>query len=69
VFEQGGSSGNVPVIDLSSSSDEQDFIADISWDAEFTRWLFGDLNRDVLGPPGDGKVIILSGSNKEEEAR
>jgi hypothetical protein len=36
---------------------------------EFARWLFGDLNRDVLGPPGDGKVIILSGSNKEEEAR
>jgi hypothetical protein len=54
------------VVDLSSSSDEEDFIVDTSWDAEFARRLFGDLNRDVLGPPDNGKVIILSDSDEEE---
>jgi hypothetical protein len=55
------------VVDLSSSSDEGDLIADVSRDEEFTRRLFGDLNRDVLGPPGDGKIVILSYSDGEEE--
>jgi hypothetical protein len=36
VLEQGGPSGKAPVIDLSSSSDEEDFIADTSRDFEFT---------------------------------
>jgi hypothetical protein len=67
VFEQGDPSGNIPVIDLSSSSDVEDLLADTSRDAEFTRQLFGDLNRDVLGPPGDSKVIILSDSDEKEE--
>jgi hypothetical protein len=58
------------VIDLSSSSDDEDFIADTSQDFEFTQRLYGKLNRDLLGPPGDSKVIILSDSNEErEEAR
>jgi hypothetical protein len=30
VFEQGGPSGNIPVIDLSSSSNEEDFFVDTS---------------------------------------
>jgi hypothetical protein len=30
--------------------------------------MFGDLNRDLLGLPGDNKVIILSDSDEEEEA-
>jgi hypothetical protein len=30
--------------------------------------LFGNLSRDLLGPPSDGKVIILNDSNEEEEA-
>jgi hypothetical protein len=51
------------MIDLSLSSDEENFIADTSHDAEFTRKLFGDLNRNILGPPGDGKVIILDDSD------
>jgi hypothetical protein len=34
---------------------------------EFVRRLFRDLNRSVLGPSGDGKVIILSDSDEEEE--
>jgi hypothetical protein len=29
--------------------------------------LFGDLNRDFLGLLGDGKIIILSDSDEEEE--
>jgi hypothetical protein len=32
VFEQGGPSGNIPVIELSSSSDDEGFFADVSRD-------------------------------------
>jgi hypothetical protein len=56
------------VIDLSLSSDKENIIAGTSRDAEFTKKLFGDLNRDILGPPGDDKVIILDDSNEEKEA-
>jgi hypothetical protein len=55
-----GSSRKAPMVDLSSSSDEGDLITDVSRDEEFARRLFDDLNRDVLGPPGDDKIIILS---------
>jgi hypothetical protein len=48
VFEQGGPSEKVPVVDL--SSDEEGIIPDTSWDEEFIRRLFGDLNRGVLRP-------------------
>jgi hypothetical protein len=27
----------------------------------------GDLNRDILGPPGDGKIIVISDSDDEDE--
>jgi hypothetical protein len=54
-------------VDLSSSSDEEGLIANTSRDEEFTRRLFGDLNCDVLGPPGDDKIIILSDSDEEEK--
>jgi hypothetical protein len=67
VFEQGDPSKKVPVVDMSSSSDEEGLIPATSWDEEFTRRLFGDLNRDVLGLPSDGKVIILSDSDEKEE--
>jgi hypothetical protein len=56
------------MIDLSLSLDEGNFIANTSRDAEFTRKLFGNLNCDILRPPGDGKVIILDDSDGEEEA-
>jgi hypothetical protein len=55
------------VVDLSSSSVEGDIIADVSRGEEFTRRFFGDLNRDVLGPLGDDKIIILSNSDEEKE--
>jgi hypothetical protein len=55
------------VVDLFSSSDEEGLIADVSRDEEFARKIFGDLNSDILGLPGDGKVIILSDSDEEEE--
>jgi hypothetical protein len=38
------------VVDLFSSFDEGDLIANVLWDEEFARKLFGDLNRDILGP-------------------
>jgi hypothetical protein len=47
--------------------DEKNPIPDTSWDAEFAKRLFGDLNYRLLGPPDDGKIIILSDSNEEEE--
>jgi hypothetical protein len=53
-------------MDLSSSSDDEGLIVDVSWDEEFTRRLFGDFNRDVLGPSGDDKIVILSDSDEEE---
>jgi hypothetical protein len=56
------------VIDLSSSSDEEDLITAASRDFEFTQRLFGELNRAVMGPLGNGKLIVLSNS-KEEEVR
>jgi hypothetical protein len=67
VFEQGDPSKKIPVVDLSSSLDEENLIPDTSRDAEFTKRLFSDLNRGLLGPPGDGKIIILSDSDEEEE--
>jgi hypothetical protein len=54
-------------VELTLSSGEEDFIADTSWDEEFTRKLFGDLNRDILGPPGNGKIIVISDSDDEDE--
>jgi hypothetical protein len=55
------------MVDLSSSSDEGYLIVDVSWDEEFARRFFGDLNRDFLGLPDDDKIIILSDSDEEEE--
>jgi hypothetical protein len=63
VFEQGSASGTTPMIDPSS------FIVVTSRDEEFTRKLFGDLNRDILGPPGDDKIIILDDSDDDGEAQ
>jgi hypothetical protein len=59
VFKQDGPFEKAPMVDLSSFLDEEGLIPGTSRD-EFTRRLFGDLNRDVLGPSGDSKVIILS---------
>jgi hypothetical protein len=55
-------------VDLASSSGEEDSFADISRDEELARKLFDDLNRDILGPSGDGKIIVLSDSDNEDEA-
>jgi hypothetical protein len=56
------------VVDL--TSDEKDnTLPDTSRDEEFTRRLFGNLNRGLLRPPSDDNDIILSNSNEEEEAR
>jgi hypothetical protein len=62
----GGASGKAPVIDLSSSSDEKNLITASSRNFEFTQRLFGELNRAVLGSSSDGKIIVLSDSDKEE---
>jgi hypothetical protein len=64
--EQGGPSEPVPVVDLASSSGEEDSVADTSQDEELARKLFGDLNHDIPGPPGDGKIIVLNDSDGED---
>jgi hypothetical protein len=63
VFEQGNASRKTLMIDPSS------FIVDTSRDAELVRKLFGDLNRNILGLPGDGKIIILDDSDDDAEAQ
>jgi hypothetical protein len=63
VFEQGSASGATPV------SGPSLLVVDTSRDEEFARKLFGDLNRDILGPPGDGKIIIINDSNDDDEAQ
>jgi hypothetical protein len=55
------------VVDLSSSLDEEDLIPDTSRDFEFAQCLYDELNRALLGPPGDGQIIILSDSDEEKE--
>jgi hypothetical protein len=44
------------------------WIRDMGCYKEFARMLFNELNHELLGPPSDGNVIILSNSD-EEEAR
>jgi hypothetical protein len=61
MFDQGSASG-VTLVSVPSS-----LIADTSHDEEFTRKLFGDLNRDILGPPGDGKIIIIDDSDDDDD--
>jgi hypothetical protein len=63
VFEQGNASGKIPMLKPSS------FIVDTSRDEELARKLFGDLNGDILRPPGDGKIIILDDSDDGGEAQ
>jgi hypothetical protein len=63
VFEQGNASGKTPMIDPFS------FVIDTSRDMKLARKLFGDLKRDILGPPGDGKIIVLDDSNDNTEAQ
>jgi hypothetical protein len=67
VFEQEDSSRQAPVVFLSSSSDDEGLIPDTSCDEELVRRLFGDFNHNILGPPDDGNIIILSDSVEEEE--
>jgi hypothetical protein len=63
VFEQGSASGMTLVSSPSS------LVVDTSRDEEFARKLFGDLNRDILRPPGDGKIIIIDASDDDDEAQ
>jgi hypothetical protein len=46
--------------------EEEDLITDTSHDSEFTQRLYDELNHAILGPPANGKIIILSDSNEEE---
>jgi hypothetical protein len=67
ILEQGGPSGTTLVVDLSSPQGEENPIHDTTRDFEFAQRLFDELNRVLLGPPDDGKVINLNDSDEEEE--
>jgi hypothetical protein len=62
-FKQGSALGAALVSGPSS------LIVDTSHAEEFVRKLFGDLNHDILGPPGDGKIIIIDDSDDDDEAQ
>jgi hypothetical protein len=55
------------VVDLSSPLDGEEPIHDTAHDFEFAQCLFDELNRDLLGLPNDGKVIIPSDSDEKNE--
>jgi hypothetical protein len=57
------------MINISSSWAEENFIVDTSCDVELTKKLFGDLNRNILGPPGESKIILLDDSDEENGAQ
>jgi hypothetical protein len=63
VFEQDNTSEKTPMLNPSS------FIVDTSRNEELTRKLFSDLNRDILGPLGNGKIIIIDNSNDDGETQ
>jgi hypothetical protein len=63
VFKQGNASGKMPMLDPST------FIVNTSRNEELARKLFDDLNRDILKPPGDGKIIVLDDSDDDGEAQ
>jgi hypothetical protein len=63
LYEQGSASGATPVSGPSS------LVVDTSRDEKFTRKLFSDLNRDILRPPGDSKIIIIDDSNDDDDAQ
>jgi hypothetical protein len=63
VFEQGNTYRKIPMLDPFS------FIVDTSRDEELVRKLFCDLNCDILGLPGDDKIIILDDSDDNDEAQ
>jgi hypothetical protein len=63
VFEQGGASGATPMSSVSS------LVVDTSLDEEFARKLFGELNHNILGPSGDGKIIIIDDSDDDDVAQ
>jgi hypothetical protein len=63
VFEQGNASEKIPMLDPSS------FIVDTSHNEELARKLFGDLNRDILGPSSDDKIIVIDDSDDDGDAQ
>jgi hypothetical protein len=50
-------------------SGHSSLFVDTSRDEEFTRKLFDDRNHNILGLPGDGKIIIIDDSDDDDEAQ
>jgi hypothetical protein len=55
------------VVNLSSEEVDDDLGAlDTSRDEDLAYKLFGNLNWDLLGPPGDNNIIVISDFEEEE---
>jgi hypothetical protein len=63
VFEQGNASEKILMLNHSL------FIVDTSHDEEHAKKLFGELNCDILGSLGDGKIIVLDDSDDDGDAQ
>jgi hypothetical protein len=68
MYEHDEPSKEFSMVDLGSKDEDEDWDApDTSRDEEVACKLFGDLNRDLLGPPSDGKVVVIVSDTDEEE--
>jgi hypothetical protein len=67
MYEHGEPSKGFPMEDLDSEDkDENPDALNTLWDEEIVYKLFDDLNRDLLGLPGDDKVIVINNSGEED---
>jgi hypothetical protein len=65
MYEHSETSVGFPVVDL--SSEEEDATPNTSWDGDIAHKLFSNLNCGLLGPLGDGNVIVIIDSEEEQE--
>jgi hypothetical protein len=67
MYEHDEPSKGFSVVNLSSEDEDEDLDAlDTSRDEDIVHKLFGNLNRDLLGTPGDGNVIVINDSKEEK---
>jgi hypothetical protein len=65
MYEHSETSVGFLVVDL--SSEEEDATPNTSWDGDIAHKLFSNLNCGLLGPLGDGNVIVIINSEEEHE--
>jgi hypothetical protein len=67
MYEHDKPSKGLSVLNLSLKEEDNDLdTLDTSQDEDISHKLFGDLNRDLLGLPGDDHAIVISDSEEVE---